>query len=403
MINYPGKDFPLTIAKWDLTWLTSNHPGGAFEDLEKGTAEAREREYNCFRIECWPREIFDKTKTFKKNRDPKTELPKWGETLADHECNILERLKHLADLCRKYDIWLGLDTWMNGPQPSEGKIIEVEEEEKVFTEFSQMWVRAIRLMREEGILERALWVAPLNEVPHVFVRKVRAIMNVMDKRSDAQTGEPDIAVQVNALLKKYNHWMGEAIKEEIEKDDIPLSYSALYCAEDYSDRLTDIYDVVDAHFMPDVYLYEEDKAAMERAGEGASRFSLFSDMERYDLKIYSAEWEKACRKNYAEMLRHVRLSHEGVFGKITLPSGKKLVPIITESFGPCFFPDHPDMSWKWYKLYNADAARMIAPLPFAGATLSNFAEVNFSIWDDVDWHRNANLFLLGSVSEGRRG
>jgi len=397
MINYPGKEFPLTIAKWDLTWIHANHPGGAFEDLATRMDEAREREYNALRIECYPRDILEGTKVFKKNWDPETQLPGWGDVVADHECDILERLSYLADLCRKYDIWLGLDTWMNGPQGGRGRFIEPDEEEKVFTEFSQMWVKAIRRMREEGILERAVWVAPLNEVPHVFVRKVRSIMDVMGKGNDDQTDRAGIAADVNALLKKYNHWMGEAIKEEIRKDGIPLSYSALFCAEDYADRLTDIYDVVDAHYMPDVNQDEEDKAALERAGKGASEFSLFSDLIRYDLKMYSEAWDRACRKNYAGMLRRVRDSHEAVFEKITLPFGKKLVPIITESFGPCFFPDHLDVSWEWYKKYNADAARTIAPLAFAGATLSNFAEPPFALWDDVDWHRNSNLFLLNSV------
>jgi len=397
MINYPGKEFPLTIAKWDLSWLTGNHPGGPFEDLEKCVREARKREYNAFRTECWPREIFEGKKTFKKTRDPETQLPAWGDVLADHECDILERLSYLADLCRKYDIWLGLDTWMNGSQGGRGRIIEPDEEEKVFTEFSQMWVKAIQRFREEGILERAIWVAPLNEVPHVFVRKVRSIMDVTGKKGDDQTDRADIAAEVNALLKKYNHWMGEAVKEEIEKDNIPLSYSALFCAEDYADRLTDIYDVVDAHYMPDVHQDEEDKAALERAGKGASEFSLFTDLERYDLKIYSQAWDRACRKNYGSMLRRARDSHEAVFDKITLPSGKKFVPIITESFGPCFFPDHPDVSWEWYKRYNGDATRIVASLPFAGATLSNFAEPTFALWDDVEWHRTANIFLLNSV------
>ena len=400
MINYFDKGVPLTIAKWDLSWLCANHPGGACENLPRRVEEAREREYNTFRIECYPRRMFEKTSVFKKNHDPQTQLPGWGDVIVEHECNIIERLRTLADLCRGSDIWLGLDTWMNGPvAPGGGKIIEPGDEEQVFTEFSAMWVKAIRRLREEGILERAVWVAPLNEVPHVFARKVRAIMDVTDKRADDGANDTEIAEKVNALLKKYNHWMGEAIKAEITPDAIPLSYSALYCAEAYDRRLTDIYDVVDAHYMPDVHLDEQDKAAIEKAGKGASGFSLFSDLQRYDLKIYSRAWDEACRKNYAAMLKRVRETHEQALQKLVLPSGKKLVAIITASFGPCFYPDHPDVSWEWYKRYNADAARTIAPLAFAGATLSNFAEPGFTIWDDTQWHRTANLFLLNSVYE----
>ena len=396
MIPYFDKGVPLTIAKWDMSWLCANYPGGACEDLPRRVAEAREREYNTFRIEVYPRQLPDAKTVFKKNCDPAAELPAWGHVGQTHECNLLERLSHLADLCRANDIWLGLDTWFNGPKSPSGKIIEPDEEEQVFTEFSAMWVRALHLLREEGVLERAVWVAPLNEVPHVFPGMVRS---VKDLTSQLGKGGPDeeIAEQINALLKKQNHWMGEAIAPDIAKDGIPLSFSALYCAEAYDRRLTDLYDVVDTHYMPDVHLDDDDKVLMERAGEGASEFSLFSDMERYDLKIYSEVWEMACRKHYGAMLARVRRTHEQALDNLTLPSGKRLVPIITESFGPCFFPDTPEMSWDWYKRYNADAARTIAPLPYAGATLSNFAEPNFTIWEDADWHRCANLFLLNSV------
>ena len=400
MIRYFDKPVTLTIEKWDLGWLCGNHPGGASEDLRVRVEQARERAYNTFRIEVYPRQLPERTSVFKKDHDPKTQLPGWGDVIADHECNILERLRTLADLSRENDIWLGLDTWMNGPKAlGGGKIIDLGDEEQIFTEFSQMWVRAIRLMREEGILERAVWIAPLNEVPHVFARKVRAIMDVTDTRAEDGANDGEIAEKVDSLLRQYNHWMGEAIKAEIEPDGIPLSYSALYCAERYDRRLTDIYDVVDAHYMPDVHLDDDDKVAIEKAGKGASEFSLFSDLQRYDLKIYTRAWDEACRKNYAAMIQRVRETHEQALEYLVLPSGKKLVPIITESFGPCFFPDHPDVSWDWYKQYNGDATRTIAPLAYAGATLSNFAEPGFTLWDDVQWHRTANLFLLNSVYE----
>jgi hypothetical protein len=44
--------------------------------------------------------------------------------------------------------------------------------------------------------------------------------------------------------------MGEAIKNEISKDEIPLSYSS-FGAEHCGKCLTDICDAVDIHFMPD--------------------------------------------------------------------------------------------------------------------------------------------------------
>ena len=93
------------------------------------------------------------------------------------------------------------------------------------------------------------------------------------------------------------------------------------------------------------------------------------------------------------MIERTRNYFTNTLNNCILDSGKKLVPVVTESFGPCYFPDHEDVDWTWYKLYNSDAARVIATLPYAGSTLSNYAEPLFRLWDDLDWHRNSNLFI----------
>ena len=65
--------------------------------------------------------------------------------------------------------------------------------------------------------------------------------------------------------------MGEAIKDEIKKDNIPLAYSSCY-DRDYVKRLTDIYDVVDIHFMSN------------EIGRDSARFT---EMGKWNLKKYS--------------------------------------------------------------------------------------------------------------------
>ena len=90
---------------------------------------------------------------------------------------------------------------------------------------------------------------------------------------------------------------------------------------------------------------------------------------------------------------------QAALGRMSLPSGKKLAAVITESFGPCFWPDHPDVSWDWYKRYNADALRVVAAMNFKGSTLSNYAEPLFSLWDDVDWHWISHTYFPSMISE----
>src|ERR1039457_3945286 len=44
--GYWDKNTRLTISMWDFSWLHASHPGGAYEDLERRVAEAKERGYN---------------------------------------------------------------------------------------------------------------------------------------------------------------------------------------------------------------------------------------------------------------------------------------------------------------------------------------------------------------------
>lgn len=378
MVNYFDKGKPLTISMWDFSWLLGHHTGGPYEDLARRVEEAAERGYNTLRVDCFPSHILEGKFTFKKKYGQSAIIPCWGDTLVAHEENVLKKVSLLAELCRKNGIWLGLDSWDKGHMIGHTNKISPQDEEKTFTAFSQTWVKTLKLMREEGILERAVWIAPMNEVPHYASRYLHSVRNAGKKnRNEGETVFESKDEELAAIYKRINLWMGEAIKDEIRKDNIPLSYSSLG-AEPYGKRLTDIYDAVDVHFMPGA------------PGSGTTRFT---EMEKWDLKKFSVEWETACRKNYKAMITRARDYFTSAMNRCTTDSGKKLVPIVTESFGPCYFPDHKDVDWTWYKLYNSDAARIIATLPYAGTTLSNYAEPLFRLWDDVNWHRNSNLYI----------
>lgn len=270
-------------------------------------------------------------------------------------------------------------------------IIQPDEEEKIFTGFSNTWVRALKLMREEGILERAVWVAPMNEVPHFGGRSVQFFKDINSRAINEGETKLETNNKINNKYQQINHWIGEAIKAEVIGDKIPLSYSSVGL-EEFHKRLTDIYDVVDVHFMPNVIMNSEQILALAKIAKGGSGFNYFEKMD--DLKAYSALWDYSCKINYAAMLTRVRDYFKTALDNLTLESGKKLQAIITESYGPCYWPDHKDVSWEWYKNYNGDAARIVAAMPFTGISLTNYSEPLFSLWEDVNWHRNANLFSL---------
>lgn len=412
--KYPGKDTRLSIAMWDFSWLLASQPGGAYEDLERRVAEAAERGYNTLRVDCFPSRILEQESTFHKKWIAGVNLPYWGEIPADFTCNVRKKVAQLADLCRKHNIWLGLDSWdkahmfssvtpqavtISGPRSyidgSVGSIeISISEanEERAFTDYGEVWVKALKLMREDGVLERAVWIAPMNEVPHFGSRGLESIVAVRKAVRDEGETRLENAQREDQIYKRVNEWMALPIRAEIARERIPISYSSLG-AERYAQRLTDTYEVVDIHFMPGVKTDNEDKAAFARAARGITGVIRFAEFEKMDLKAWSQAWDRACQKHYSGMLQQTHQYFHNALDNLVLPSGKRLTAIVTESFGPVCWPDSPDVSWKWYQLYNADALRIVSMMDIAGSTLSNFAEPLFTLWNDVDWQLSSNIYF----------
>ena len=405
--NYFDKGTRLAISMWDFSWLCASHSGGVYEDLERRVIEAAERGYNTLRVDCFPSRILESESRFEKNWDPTVNIPQWGQRAVTFTCNVRKKVAALAALCRKHQLWLGLDSWDKAHMLGHDNwdfVIRPAEEEGVFTRYGETWVRALKLMRDDGVLERAIWVAPMNEVPHFGGRNVEALTKVGEKSKNEVETQLTKAQRVDAIYRRINGWMAAPIQAEIARDRIPISYSSLG-AEDYRARLTDHYDLVDVHFMPNVISDAQDQRDFPGTPFGIARFpggnvavltgqSLSPSTQKYDLGTFSRAWDSACRRHYGAMLQRGRQYFQAALSHLTLPSGKKLAAIITESFGPCFWPDHPAVSWDWYKRYNADSLRMIAAMDFKGSTLSNYAEPLFSLWQDVGWHWAGNAYLL---------
>jgi len=390
--HYFDRRTRLTVAMWDFSWLHASHPGGPYAGPERRVAEARERGYNTLRVDCFPSRFTEPKSTFEKNWTAGADLPAWGQRAVTFTCEVRKKVAELAAHCRKHGVWLGLDSWDKAHMFGHDDTIAEADEERELTRYGETWAKALKLMREDGVLERAVWIAPMNEVPHYAGRKISALARLKDQPKHEGETQLNRDQQADAIYRRVNRWIAEPIKAEVARENIPISYSSLG-AEDYSARLTDHYDVVDVHFMPNVILDDEDCAAFEQAGKGAAGFVAFNKLKTYNLKAYSQAWDRACRKHYASMLQRVRDYHATALTHTSLPSGKKLAAVITESFGPCYWPDHPDVGWDWYKRYNADALRVVASMDFQGSSLSNYAEPIFSLWDDVTWHSTSNAYF----------
>lgn len=394
--TYFDKGTRLAISMWDFSWLFANFRGGAYADLEQRVAEAAERGYNTLRIDCFPWAFLESESRFEKNWDPTVNSPQWGERPHSITCNVRKKVAELADACRKHKIWLGLDSWdalSMFDQNNLDFVIQEGDEEHKFTQYAEVWVKALKMMREDGVLERAVWIAPMNEVPNFAGGRVAAV-----RKADHHPAE------VNAIYRRINGWMAAPIRDAVSSEKIPISYSS-NGDPNYGARLTDDYDVVDLHFMPGVIHDAKDQKAFPGAPFEITRFpggnvgvlqgqTLTPGPENFDFALFSKAWDSACRRHYAAMLERTRNFFQSALTRLTLPSGKKLAPIITECFGPIIWPDNPAVNWGWYKRYNADSLRIVAAMDFKGSSLSNFAEPLFSLWDHADWHLTGNTYFI---------
>jgi Sugar-binding cellulase-like len=405
-LGYFNKGARLSISMWDFSWLHASHVGGVCENLERRVAEAAERGYNTLRVDCFPSRIIEPESRFEKNWDPALNLPQWGQRATTFTCNVRKKVAELAQLCRKHELWLGLDSWDKPHMFGNDNVIEEGSEEREFTRYGEIWVKALKLMREDGVLERAVWIAPMNEVPHFAGRHVGALAKVGEKAKNEGETQLTKSQQMDAIYRRINGWMAAPIRSEIAREQIPISYSSLG-AENYGARLTEHYDVVDVHFMPGVIHDAQDQRDFPGVPFDITRFPggnvpvfpgqrLATDGLNYELAAFSRAWASACRRHYAAMLKRTRDYHQAALTRLTLPSGKKLAAIVTESFGPCIWPDHPAVNWEWYKRYNGDSLRIVASMDFKGSSLSNYAEPLFSLWQDADWHWAANTYFLSA-------
>ena len=260
--DYFGKGTRLTISMWDFSWLCASHPGGAYENLERRVAEAAERGYNTLRVDCFPSRILEPASHFEKNWDPNVNVPQWGQRAAAFTCNVRKKVAELAELCCKHKIWLGLDSWdkahMFGHDNSDF-VIQEADEEREFTRYGETWAKALKLMREDGVLERAVWIAPMNEVPNFAGGRVAAVK---------KAAHP---AEVDAIFRRINGWMAAPIRAEVAREQIPISYSS-NGDPNFGARLTDDYDVVDVHFMPGVIYDKQDQNAFPGVPFNITRF-----------------------------------------------------------------------------------------------------------------------------------
>jgi Sugar-binding cellulase-like len=179
---------PLAIAMWDFSWILRHHRLGEFENWDAVLDQLADRGYNAIRIDAMPHLVAPDaegriTQEYYFRKDSwKPAL--WGN---DYSVRVRPReaLLEFLPKCHRRGIHVGLATWFPG------EVQRFTTEDGLF----RAWEGTLKLLEQNGFLDRVLYVDVLNEYPfwHGFVWLKKG----MEERADVKKfreSNPDVHV-----------------------------------------------------------------------------------------------------------------------------------------------------------------------------------------------------------------
>lgn len=169
----------LAICGWFWEWLVLTRPGEAYHDLDRAVAEARERGYNCVRVDSGAFLAFDAQG---RRRGPVTFrewAPGYSTALINMQghggvpVDVLDRVLRLFDALDAHDMYAILSSWMfqdfiemvDGAALRD-EIIGTPYEERLAALARQQHL-VLTALRERGLLHRVAFCEVLNEIEYV--------------------------------------------------------------------------------------------------------------------------------------------------------------------------------------------------------------------------------------------
>ncbi len=166
----------LSICLWGFYWLTYASPEEAYGDLERAVVQAKERNFNCLRVDIAPDWCFD----LKGRRRGPIELNPWipGAGL-NNRCfsyrghiryDIQERIERLFGLAKKYDLYLALTSWQFQETPPILADREIRDQilnlppDRWFMHMANGQDRLINIVKDRGLADRIAYIEVHNEM-----------------------------------------------------------------------------------------------------------------------------------------------------------------------------------------------------------------------------------------------
>jgi hypothetical protein len=381
-------------AMWDYSWIHCHYPGGTYEQFDNVIAELLERGFNTVRIDCKPHLIGALKSLDEEITIPAYPLANWGMTDRDRLHKVSMELVEFMQAAKRAGLYVILSTW-NGDSPEYPDI-----KERLATDrdlFRCNWERTLDLLAEKDLLSHVLYVDLDQEFPY-FSPYGPAIKALAQGKPGGQIGVEAAMEEVGQFEQGLTKmaW-NEAQLEYVRKlfcemvphfqaryPQLRFTYSLTGFFKEVRSLGLQLFDVLEVHCWIHGPRFDN------RTGFN----TLQKDRGAHDYKDYQRRVDATLQAVRPMLMQEMRNRMEYV-----CDWGREIAaPVVTtESWGPWWHMDHPDLRWDWLRDWCAECMEVAGGYGFWGATPWNYAHPYWENWKDVEWYRKVNgAFATGS-------
>lgn len=355
---------PKAITMWDFSWLERRWPGAGYEDWDEALDGLVERGYDGVRIDAYPHLLA---------KDPEKEwelLPEWSTqdwgSPARCKVQVAPALFQFIRKCADRGIQVALSTWF---REDVSKVRLCIPTPKVHAE---IWVKTLRLIEEQGLLDSILYVDLCNEWPFA----VWAPFFQLPENEGHLWSCP-----------KSMQWMNSCITH------LRREYPDLFYCFSFASELQHPGEPPDLSFMDllDLHIWMANSTDFyERVGYKFERF----DSVGYENVVARAEQlYRADPEHWQSKL--VAL----VEGAADWASRLQKPLVTTECWGIVDYKDWPGLDWGWVKeLCEVGVRTAVQTGQWKAISTSNFCGPQFvGMWRDIEWHQRLTKMIRQGV------
>ncbi len=350
--NIKGKN-PLAITMWDFSWLERRWTGAGYEDWELALDELKLRGYDAVRIDAYPHLVAENPqKTWELN--PVWNTQDWGSP-AINRVQVMPALTEFIKKCAARGIKIALSSWFRQDIDNTYSKIKTPED------LAEIWIKTLRLLEEENLLEHILFVDLCNEFP------LKPWTPFLPDNFPRE-------IKLPKTNKEVYHWI-ESSLAKMRKAYSQLKYNfSNWEDENWKNRDLSMMDILDHH------IWMAGGEFYQKIGYNYEAF----DNTGYENVVKNGEITYRENPEYWKNILWQRI-------QLAADESRSLgVPLCTtECWGLVDYKDWPLLSWDWIKeLCEYGVIEAAKTGRWTNIAISNFCGPQFvGMWRDVQWHQ----------------